>query len=154
MRLRGWKGNIRWSLNPAHSRNTIGLQMKAKRELPIMECESQKQWDAWFEEHHGEPGVWLKLAKKGSGRKTVTYAEALETALTYGWIDSQLTAFDDEFYLQKFTPRGRRSVWSKANWDKALDLIAAGKMKPSGMRQVEIARANGEWDRLTDRRRI
>jgi uncharacterized protein YdeI (YjbR/CyaY-like superfamily) len=91
-------------------------------------------------------GVWLKFAKKGSGVATVTYAEAVEEALCYGWIDGQAAGHDETFYLQRFTPRRRRSKWSLINRNKAERLIAEGRMKPAGLAQVEAAKGDGRWD--------
>lgn len=90
--------------------------------------------------------MWLKFAKKNSGVKTVSYTEAVEVGLCYGWIDSQAKTLDDKFYLQKFTPRRTKSVWSKLNRAKVEKLIAEGRMKPSGMAQVEAAKTDGRWD--------
>jgi uncharacterized protein YdeI (YjbR/CyaY-like superfamily) len=92
-------------------------------------------------------GIWLKIAKKESGNPSVTYAEALESALSYGWIDGQKAPFDDQSWLQKFTPRGPRSQWSQINREKAEALIAAGRMRPTGQAQVELAKADGRWER-------
>jgi len=103
-------------------------------------------FEAWLARHHETaPGVWLKFAKKSSGVASVTYAEALEIALCHGWIDGQVQRLDERFYLQRFTPRARRSKWSKINCAKADALIAAGRMKPAGLRQVEAARSDGRW---------
>ncbi|WP_420854439.1 YdeI/OmpD-associated family protein [Sorangium cellulosum] len=108
-------------------------------------------WADWLASNHASSrGVWLKLAKKASGVASVTYAEALEVALAWGWIDGQKRPLDDAFWLQKFTPRGPKSVWSKINRDKALALIAAGEMKPSGLEQVERAQRDGRWDAAYD----
>jgi uncharacterized protein YdeI (YjbR/CyaY-like superfamily) len=88
----------------------------------------------------------VKIAKKGSGIDSVTYAEAVEVALCYGWIDGQANRFDDRYYLQRFTPRRARSNWSKINRRKAESLIESGAMKTAGMREVERAKADGRWD--------
>ena len=94
--------------------------------------------------------MWLKLAKKGAGVPSVSYAEAIEVALVWGWIDGQKRALDERFWLQKFTRRGARSLWSKINRDKATALIAAGKMKPAGLAVGERARRDGRWERAYD----
>ena len=108
--------------------------------------ESPEQWETWLKENHAVlPGVQLKFAKKGTGQKSVTYAEALEVALCYGWIDGQSKALDDTFYLQRFTPRRRRSVWSKINTEKAEALIAQGRMQPAGLKEIEAAKQDGRW---------
>jgi uncharacterized protein YdeI (YjbR/CyaY-like superfamily) len=114
---------------------------------PIVSFSSQKEWSEWLDEHHAKSsGVWLMLAKKGSDRASVTYAEALEVALCYGWIDGQKKSHDTESWLQKFTPRSPRSIWSQVNKGKAEDLIRSGRMRPAGLRAVENARRNGQWD--------
>ena len=98
-------------------------------------------------EHHAvSKGVWLKIAKKETGIPSVDYAGALECALCYGWIDGQKAALDEQYWLQKFTPRGPKSGWSKVNCQKAEALIASGRMQPSGLSQVEAAKADGRWD--------
>ena len=121
--------------------------MDEKQGLPIVAFASREGWERWLEEHHRDsPGLWLKIAKKGSGHETVLYPEALESALCYGWIDGQKGAYDDEFWLQKFTPRRAGSRWSRINRGKAADLVAQGRMKPAGLQEVERARADGRWD--------
>jgi len=103
----------------------------------IKEFESQKAWEKWLEEYFSnQEGVWLMLAKKDSGKTTVTYAEALESALCYGWIDGQVKTHSNEYYIQKFTPRRKKSGWSKINTGKAEQLIQAGRMKPSGFKAI------------------
>jgi uncharacterized protein YdeI (YjbR/CyaY-like superfamily) len=121
--------------------------MKAKAELPVLECADRDAWAAWLEAHHATSGgVWLKLAKKGSGVASVTPAEALEVALCYGWIDGQAASVDDSHWLLRYTPRTRRSKWSQRNREAALRLIASGAMRPAGSAQVEAAQADGRWD--------
>jgi uncharacterized protein YdeI (YjbR/CyaY-like superfamily) len=121
--------------------------MAIKADLPVLELDSQAAWSAWLEKNHADSqGVWLKFAKKGSGVATVTYAEAVEEALCYGWIDGQAAGHDETFYLQRFTPRRRRSKWSLINRNKAERLIAEGRMKPAGLAQVEAAKGDGRWD--------
>ncbi|QIN80813.1 hypothetical protein GBA65_13780 [Rubrobacter marinus] len=108
---------------------------------------SREAWGAWLDEHHASSdGLWLKIAKKGSGLETVSYAEAVEVALCYGWIDGQGRGLDDACWLQRFTPRRPRSRWSRVNREKATRLIESGAMKPAGLREVERARADGRWD--------
>jgi uncharacterized protein YdeI (YjbR/CyaY-like superfamily) len=92
----------------------------------------------------------MKLAKKGSGVPSVSYDEALETALCYGWIDGQKLGHSAEYWLQRFTPRSRTSIWSKRNKASAETLIATGKMKPAGLREVERAKADGRWEAAYD----
>jgi uncharacterized protein YdeI (YjbR/CyaY-like superfamily) len=125
--------------------------METKQGLPIQSFASQRKWEDWLAEHHGtSKGLWLKIAKKDSGTDTVTYAEALDAALCYGWIDGQKGALDDTFWLQKFTPRGPKSKWSKINREKALALIDAKRMKPAGLAAVEQARRDGRWEQAYD----
>lgn len=113
---------------------------------PELQFEARERWAAWLEAHHEtSPGVWLRIAKKGSEQTTVSHAEALAVALCYGWIDGQKRGLDDTAWLQKFTPRGPRSVWSKINRRKAEALIESGEMRPSGAREVERAKADGRW---------
>jgi uncharacterized protein YdeI (YjbR/CyaY-like superfamily) len=117
-------------------------------ELEILQCASQGDWEAWLHDHHSDtPGVWLKIAKKGSTPRTVTYAEALDVAICHGWIDGQRRPHDESFYLQRFTPRGPRSKWSQINRKKATDLIASGRMRDPGHAQVSAAKADGRWER-------
>jgi uncharacterized protein YdeI (YjbR/CyaY-like superfamily) len=116
--------------------------------LPTLPFEMQQDWEAWLEENHADAkGVWLKLAKKEARISSVSYAEALESALCYGWIDGQKAALDDKYWSQKFSPRTAKSIWSKVNCAKAEALIAQGRMQPAGLRQVEMAKADGRWER-------
>ncbi len=112
---------------------------------------SREAWETWLAAHHETAdGVWLKLAKKGSGLASVSRPEALEVALCYGWIDGQARTLDDSWWLQRFTPRRSRSRWSKINRAKAIELIEKGEMKPAGLREVERAKADGRWDAAYD----
>jgi uncharacterized protein YdeI (YjbR/CyaY-like superfamily) len=116
-------------------------------DLPILPFENKKKWAAWLaKQYDRSKGVWLKLAKKNSGIPSVTYEEALDVALCYGWIDGQKGSFDEENWLQKFTPRGPKSIWSKINTEKAERLIASGEMKPAGLRAIEAAKQDGRWE--------
>jgi uncharacterized protein YdeI (YjbR/CyaY-like superfamily) len=120
--------------------------LAADDELPIVLFASPAELEAWLEESHAESeGLWLKIAKKGSGVESVSYAEALEVALCFGWIDSQKRGFDEKHFLQRFTPRRPRGRWSRNNRDAAEKLIAAGKMRPAGLAEVEAAKADGRW---------
>jgi uncharacterized protein YdeI (YjbR/CyaY-like superfamily) len=113
---------------------------------PTHRFDDAAAWVAWLEAHHaGAPGVWLQLAKQGGGLRSVSYAEALDAALCYGWIDSQKRRIDAASYAIKFTPRGARSLWSKINCEKVAALEAAGRMRPAGLRAVEAAKADGRW---------
>ena len=121
--------------------------MSAKPDLPVLFFPSRAAWEAWLARHHASSaGVWLKLAKQGSGIESVTYPQALEAALCHGWIDGQKDKLDDLHWLQRFTPRGPRSRWSKINRVKAAELIERGEMRPAGLREVERAKADGRWD--------
>lgn len=125
--------------------------MTAAEEQPTLAFASPQAFEQWLAEHHEtSPGLWLKIAKAGSGHTTVSYAEALDVALCYGWIDGQKRPLDDEFWLQRFSRRGPRSKWSKINRAKATDLIDAGRMQPAGLREVERAMADGRWDAAYD----
>src|SRR5438270_9393875 len=108
-------------------------------------------WSAWLDKnHHNSNGVWLRLAKKNSCLKSVTYAEALETALCYGWIDGQKRPESEQAWLQRFCPRSPKSIWSKINREKALALIESAKMKPAGHDAIKQARSNGRWESAYD----
>jgi uncharacterized protein YdeI (YjbR/CyaY-like superfamily) len=121
--------------------------MPANRELPIVESPDRAAWERWLQANHAaEAGVWLKLAKQGSGIASVTYAEALQEAIRYGWIDGQKAAHDDTHWLQRFTPRGPRSKWSQVNRRTATRLIEADRMTPAGLAQVQAAQRDGRWD--------
>ena len=121
------------------------------REYPVLDCADAEAWARWLAAHHAEaPGVWLRLAKKAGPLTSVSYADALEAALCEGWIDGQKRAHDDVSWLQKFTPRGARSLWSRVNREKAEALIASGRMQPAGLAAVEAARRDGRWDRAYD----
>jgi uncharacterized protein YdeI (YjbR/CyaY-like superfamily) len=120
-------------------------------ELETRAFASADDWEAWLREHHDTaPGVWIRFARKGAGVPTVTYMEALHAALCFGWIDGQARGLDDAFYLQRFTPRRARSIWSKRNRDFATALIESGRMQPAGLREVERAKADGRWDAAYD----
>lgn len=120
-------------------------------ELPIVVFKQQKEWERWLAKHHeSSRGLWLRIAKKSAALESLTYPEAVDVALCYGWIDGQKRAFDAESWLQKFTPRGARSIWSKINTQKAQELIDAGRMKPAGMRAIEKAREDGRWEAAYD----
>lgn len=115
---------------------------------PTIPFESQAAWAAWLAEHGADApdGVWIQVAKKGSGVPSVTYDEALEEALRQGWIDGQVRSMNDTYYVQRFTPRRPRSKWSQRNVGKAEALIAGGRMLPAGLAEVERAKADGRWD--------
>ena len=117
-------------------------------DLPILPFANKKKLADWLAKQYDKSaGVWLKISKKGTGIPSVTYEEALDVALCYGWIDSQKKGFDDQYFLQKFSPRGPKSIWSKINVEKAERLIASGEMKPAGLKAVESAKQDGRWDK-------
>jgi uncharacterized protein YdeI (YjbR/CyaY-like superfamily) len=119
----------------------------APKDDPVLPFSTQKKWAAWLEKNHAsKDGIWIKLAKKASGLPTITYEEARETALCYGWIDGQARSLDETWHLLRFTPRRARSNWSKINRDIATRLIESGEMKPAGLAEVERAKADGRWD--------
>lgn len=121
--------------------------MTTKLELPILHFETQVGWAEWLERHHeSSQGAWLKFAKKGSGIRTVTHAEALDEALCHGWIDGQTASLDETFYLIRFTPRRPRSKWSQLNREKVERLTNDGRMKPAGLAEVEAAKQDGRWE--------
>lgn len=116
-------------------------------DLPIIPFATEADWEQWLEENHASAqGLWLKIAKKASGHASVSYAEALDVALCYGWIDGQKNKFDEQYYLQKFTPRRAKSIWSRINQEKVAALIAAGKMRAAGLQEIERAKADGRWE--------
>jgi uncharacterized protein YdeI (YjbR/CyaY-like superfamily) len=116
-------------------------------DLPIVLFASPPELEDWLEkEHASSAGIWLKIAKKGSGVASVSYAEALELALCFGWIDSQKRGLDEKHFLQRFTPRRPRGRWSRINREKAEGLLAAGMMRPAGLAEVEAAKADGRWE--------
>lgn len=124
---------------------------KNENEREVVSFTSSKEWRKWIAENHAKStGVWLRFFKKDSGEKTVTYAEALEEALCYGWIDGQVNKYDAKSYIQKFTPRKPGSTWSKRNTEIAERLIREGKMKKAGLQQVELAKADGRWEQAYD----
>ncbi len=125
--------------------------MATKPDLPIAHFESPEAWQSWLETHHGDSdGLWLKIAKAGRGVRSVSYAQALDVALCFGWIDGQKGKLDDEYWLQRFTPRKPGGKWSKINTEKATELIAQGRMRPPGLREVEQAKADGRWQAAYD----
>lgn len=121
--------------------------MSMKGDLPVIPFASRDAWEAWLaDEHASSSGLWLKFAKVGAGIDSVSYAEAVEVALCYGWIDGQAARYDETYWLQRFTPRRRRSKWSRINRDRATELIVRGEMKPAGLAEVERAKADGRWE--------
>jgi uncharacterized protein YdeI (YjbR/CyaY-like superfamily) len=116
-------------------------------DLPVLGFADQAAWESWLASHHADaPGAWLRIAKKDSSATSVSYADALEAAICYGWIDGQKDKLDGDYWLQRFTPRKPGGRWSKINADRAAALIEADRMQPAGLREVEAARADGRWD--------
>jgi uncharacterized protein YdeI (YjbR/CyaY-like superfamily) len=121
--------------------------MSSPQDLPIVHVADRQGWREWLEANHGSvPAIWLKLAKKGSPTPTVSYGEAIEEALCYGWIDGQVRRHDEHHYLQRFTPRRPQSRWSQTNREKATQLLEEGRVRPAGLAQIEAAKADGRWD--------
>jgi uncharacterized protein YdeI (YjbR/CyaY-like superfamily) len=120
--------------------------MSAEEDDKTIRFASAAEWERWLEDNHGDrDGVWIKMAKKASGVDSVRYPEVLESALCYGWIDGRREALDERFFLQRFTPRRARSKWSRINRETAERLISEGRMRPSGLAEVERAKADGRW---------
>ncbi|GIO34257.1 MULTISPECIES: YdeI/OmpD-associated family protein [Paenibacillus] len=120
---------------------------EGQAEWPLLLCANQQEWEAWLDENHLQSrGVRLQIAKKNAGLATVSYAEALDSALCYGWIDSRKEALDAQSWVQRFGPRGKDSIWSQVNREKAERLMQEGRMKPAGLQAIETAKANGRWD--------
>lgn len=125
--------------------------METFKDLPVVLFESQTSWREWLAHNHTQlKGVWLKLAKKSSGKVSLTYSEALEEALCYGWIDALKQAYDQDYWLQKFTPRGSKSLWSKVNVAKVESLMREHRMQPAGLATVEAAKQSGAWQAAYD----
>jgi len=120
--------------------------MPVPDDLPIRHFKDQKAWEKWLVANADGKGIWLQIAKKDSGIASVTYAGALEVALCHGWIDGQKRGHDEQFFLQRFTPRRPRSLWSKINIAHVERLVAADRMQARGLREVEAAKADGRWD--------
>jgi uncharacterized protein YdeI (YjbR/CyaY-like superfamily) len=125
--------------------------LPAPQTYPVALFRDKEEWTSWLDSHHATAaGVWLRIAKKGSALVSVSISEALDAALCYGWIDGQRNSLDADSYLQKFTPRRKRSVWSKINRENVARLIRSGAMRPAGMAAVEAAKADGRWERAYD----
>jgi uncharacterized protein YdeI (YjbR/CyaY-like superfamily) len=117
-------------------------------DLPILAFPDQAAFEAWLEKEHATaPGLYVKLAKKGTGVPSVTYAELVETCLCFGWIDGRGNRLDERFHLQRITPRRPRSIWSQKNVERVEALTEAGRMRPAGLAAVEAAKADGRWER-------
>jgi uncharacterized protein YdeI (YjbR/CyaY-like superfamily) len=151
---RGRAGSRDALLSPAsfdaHARWRIGVRsasLAAKDDLPVLAFATAAEFEDWLAASHAtSAGLWLKIAKRGCGHPSLTYDEALDAALCWGWIDGQKRALDESWWLQKFTPRRAASPWSQRNRDKMAALTAAGRMRPPGLAEVERAKADGRWD--------
>ena len=131
--------------------NRINFDQAGGEDPSILLFEHQQAWEDWLSRNHSKcPGVWLRLAKKGSKVRSLTYVEALESALCFGWIDAQKKPESDKAWLQRLTPRGKRSIWSKINCQKATALLACGRMRDSGLREILRAKEDGRWERAYD----
>jgi len=124
---------------------------KTQDPSPVRLFKSKTDWAGWLEKNHGKStGLWLRIAKKEAGLRSVSYKEALDVALCNGWIDGQKRPENEKAWLQRFVPRSARSLWSKINREKALALIASGEMKAAGLEAIENAKKNGRWDAAYD----
>jgi uncharacterized protein YdeI (YjbR/CyaY-like superfamily) len=122
--------------------------MASPADLPIFPYETSRAWEEWLADSHANsPGIWMKIAKKSSGIPTITYQEAVEVALCFGWIDGQRKSADGQWFLQRFTPRRSKSNWSEINREKVAKLTKEGRMQAAGLAEVERAKADGRWGR-------
>ncbi|OHF01605.1 hypothetical protein CORC01_03095 [Colletotrichum orchidophilum] len=127
---------------------TITLPPRSPESIPTLLFEDKFKWENYLESSYRSPlGVWLKISKKNAEKSTVTYDQALDVALCFGWIDGQRKAFDEQHFIQRFTPRRKNSLWSKRNVDKVAALTQAERMRPAGQAEVNAAKADGRWDR-------
>ncbi len=125
--------------------------METFKDLPVILFDNQKELNKWLSKNYSQTdGIWIKIAKKNSGKTSVTYNEAIEEALCYGWIDGQVNRYNDDYYIQKFTSRGPKSVWSKINVAKIENLIKENRLQPSGLEAVKVAKSNGALDAAYD----
>lgn len=129
------------------------MEVEFKDGLPVLSFATTEAFSDWVGKHVAEDGLWLKIAKKNSGEVTIIYAQALDVALCYGWIDGQRQGYDVVYFLQRFTPRRPKSAWSKINVKKVAELLKAGKMQPAGLAAIEAAKADGRWDAAYDGQR-
>ena len=125
--------------------------MEIHKDTPVFLFKNSAEWEEWLLHNHDKfPAVWIKFAKKNSGAVSITYDEALEVALCFGWIDGLINKYDETFYVTRFTPRKAKSVWSKRNVELVEQLISGGKMRSSGLQTIEEAKANGSWHAAYD----
>lgn len=121
------------------------------QEIRVLAFPTQQSFELWLEKNHASVAVvWVRFFKKHSNKKTITYAEAVDAALCYGWIDSQVKKYDEESYIQKFTPRGPKSTWSKINTERAARLIKDKKMRQTGLNEIKAAKKDGRWELAYD----
>ncbi len=124
----------------------VRIVVRPSDDLPVIAFKTQKAWATWLDKNHAKvPGIWMRFMKKATGEKSITYDEALEVALCYGWIDGQGKSEGERSHVQKWVPRRKRSVWSKRNTENAMALIESGKMQPAGLAEIERAKADGRW---------
>lgn len=129
--------------------------MSKQLELTVRCFATSQQWEEWLAENHtAVVGLWLQFYKKAAAKKSVTYAEALDIALCYGWIDGHLKSYDADSYVRRFTPRRAKSLWSKRNQEHVARLMQAGLMQPAGLAAVTAAQADGRWDQAIDRKSV
>lgn len=127
------------------------MQKQDINDLPILSFESFSEWEKWLSKNYEQTtGFWMRIYKKGSNVKSINYAEALDEALCYGWIDGQKKSYDEQSFLQRFTPRRSRSIWSKRNIENVGRLEKEGRLKPSGLKEIEAAKADGRWTAAYD----
>jgi uncharacterized protein YdeI (YjbR/CyaY-like superfamily) len=125
--------------------------MTSQQSLPTKKFASAKAWQTWLAKNHDKSnGVWMIFTKKNADKHTVTYAEALDVALCYGWIDGQKNSYDEQYWMQKFVPRKPKSIWSKKNIEHTKRLIKEGRMQPAGLEAIETAKVNGTWEKAYD----
>jgi uncharacterized protein YdeI (YjbR/CyaY-like superfamily) len=121
-----------------------------KENLPVILFDTEQNFINWLGENVGKTGLWIRIAKKNSGIVSITYEQAVEVALCFGWIDGLKKKYDEKTWIQRFSPRKPTSQWSKINKEKALKLIETGKMQPSGLAAIEISKNKGTWDNAYD----
>ncbi len=121
--------------------------MELHKDTPVFLFKNAKEWEEWLHTNHDKfSAIWIKFAKKNTGAVSISYDEVLPVALCYGWIDGLINKYDEKYYLTRFTPRKPKSLWSKTNQNLVAQLIKSGKMQPSGLKTIETAKANGQWD--------
>jgi uncharacterized protein YdeI (YjbR/CyaY-like superfamily) len=135
----------------AESNSKKKVAIPGKKELQVLEFDTPEKWERWLEKHHEvSEGIWIRFYKKGSGVATVVYAGALDVALCFGWIDGQAKSYDEKSYLQRFTPRRLKSIWSKRNIEHIERLDKEGRMRAAGWKAVDAAKADGRWEQAYD----